>query len=153
MNRRTKLFVALVTVAILALGGIAYALWSATGTGSGNAKARTAITVDVNAATGTADLYPGSTDGDIHFTLDNDNPYSITFDSFAAGTITSDDEANCSQSLVTVDDSGAISVAVGANATGTAGTIADVVSLDSSAGDLCQGVTFTIALTLTGSQD
>jgi hypothetical protein len=153
MKRRTRLFIALVAVGILVLGGIAYALWSADGSGSGNAKARTAITVDVNAATGTADLYPGATDGDIHFTLDNDNPYAITFDSFTAGTITSSNEADCPAALVTVDDSGAISVGVGANATGTAGTIADVVTLDSTAGDDCQGVTFTIALTLTGSQD
>ena len=39
-----------------------------------------------------------------------------------------------------------------ANATSGAQSIANVVSMGSTAPDGCQGVTFTIALTLTGSQ-
>jgi hypothetical protein len=153
MSKRKKALVALVGVAVMVLGGIAYAAWTADGSGTGTAHARTAIVVDVNAATGTADLYPGATDGDVHFTLDNDNPYAVTFNGFTVGTITSSDEDNCPASLVSVDDSGAISVPVAANTSGAAGVIDGVVSLDHAATDGCQGVTFGIGLSLTGSQD
>jgi hypothetical protein len=153
MSKRKKILVALVGVAVMVLGGIAYAVWSANGTGSGQAEARSAVTVDVNAASGTADLWPGATDGDIHFTLDNTNPYAVTFTGFTAGTITSSAPVLCPSSLVTVDDAGGISVPVGANATNVAGVINGVVSLDHAATNACQGVTFDIALTLTGSQD
>jgi hypothetical protein len=153
MSKRKKILVALVGVAVMVLGGIAYAAWTADGSGTGTAHARTAIVVNVNAATGTADLYPGATDGDIHFTLDNDNPYAVTFTGFTTGSITSSDEANCPASLVSVDDSGAISAPVAANTSGAAGAIDGVVSLDHAAADGCQGVTFNIGLSLTGSQD
>ncbi|HEY3671330.1 MAG TPA: hypothetical protein VGN51_10385 [Acidimicrobiia bacterium] len=155
MSKRKKLFVALASVAVLVLGGIAYAAWTADGSGTGKAHARDAIVVGVNAATGTADLYPGVTDGDIHFTLDNDNPYAVTFTGFTAGMITSSAPVACPASLVTVDDTSPISVpvAVAAGASGSAGEIDGVVSLDHAALDGCQGVTFDIDLTLTGSQD
>jgi len=41
----------------------------------------------VNAATGAADLYPGFTGGDVHFTLSNPNPYPVTFTTMTAGTV------------------------------------------------------------------
>jgi hypothetical protein len=153
MSKRKKLFVALASVAVLVLGGIAYAAWTADGTGTGRAHARTAIVVDVNAATGAADLYPGATDGDIHFTLDNDNPYAVTFTGFTAGTITSSAPVACPSTLVSVNSAGGISVPVAGNTSGFAGEIDGVVSLDHAAPNGCQGVTFDIALTLTGSQD
>ncbi|QYG92824.1 hypothetical protein HC251_10545 [Iamia sp. SCSIO 61187] len=132
--------------------GVAAALWSSDATGGGQAEARTAETVTVAAATGTADLYPGFTDGDLTFTLDNDNPYPITFTSADAGTVTSSDEAGCPASLVTVDDATGLELDVAAEATTATLTVADVVSLDVSAEDECQGVVFSIELTLSGSQ-
>src|SRR5882757_6341002 len=53
MSKRKKVFVALVGVAVMVLGGIAYAAWTADGSGTGRAHARSAITVGVNVATGT----------------------------------------------------------------------------------------------------
>jgi hypothetical protein len=154
MSRRKKLVIALAGVAVLVLGGIAYALWTANGTGSGSAKARTAATITLTAsASPTADLYPGFAGGNIYFTATNSNPYDVTFDSFTVGTIVSSDPTNCPASNVTVDDSGAIDVAAGANTTDVAEEIDGVVSMDSGAPDGCQGVTFTIPLALTGSQD
>src|SRR5688500_13961672 len=82
--------------------GIAAALWSSNGTGSGRSQARTAQTVTVTAATGTADLYPGFADGDVYFTLTNTNPYPIVFTAADAGTITSSDPTGCPASLLTV---------------------------------------------------
>jgi hypothetical protein len=152
MSRTRKILIA-VGVMVLVLGGVAVALWSADGSGNGQAKALTAqeVTFAVNPA-GTADLYPGFTGGDIHFLATNPNPYPVNFTGFTVGTITSSDEANCAASLVTVDTVTAIDVDVAANASSAAGTIPNVVTLNSSAGDLCQGVVFTIPVTLTGSQ-
>jgi hypothetical protein len=153
MSKRKKLLVALVGVAVLVLGGIAYALWSADGSGSGTAQARTAaditLAVDTSQA---ADLYPGFTGGNIYFKASNTNPYGVTFTGWTAGAVVSSDEENCPASLVTVDDSDPISIPVAANASDVQKEIDGVVSLSSLADDGCQGVTFTIPLTLTGSQ-
>jgi len=131
--------------------GTAYALWTADGTGSGSSKALTAQSVTVSATTPTADLYPGFTQGDVFFTLTNNNPYAITFTSMTAGTVTSSDEANCPASNVTVAGASGLSIAAPAGGP-TAASIADVVSMASAAPDACQGVTFTIGLTLSGTQ-
>jgi hypothetical protein len=153
MSKRKKLLVALVGVAVLVLGGIAYALWNATGEGTGRATARTAIDIDVVARSGAADLYPGFTEGDIFFTLDNDNPYPVNFDEFTVNEITSSDPTNCPASLLDVDDSVAIDIDLAASTVSPVDSeIADVVTLSSAAGDACQGVEFTIDLTLSGSQ-
>ncbi len=151
--RHTRKIVISAIAVFVGLGiGVAAALWSSTGTGAGRAQARTAQTVTVTAATGTADLYPGFTDGDLYFTLTNANPYPITFTSADAGAITSSNPTGCPASLVTVDDASGLALEVEANDTSVTESIADVVTLGSTAGDACQGVTFSIALTLTGSQ-
>jgi hypothetical protein len=133
--------------------GIAAAMWTSSGSGPGRSQARTAQSVTVSAATGTADLYPGFADGDVYFTLTNTNPYPITFTAADAGAITSSDPTGCPASLLTVDDvASGLALAVDANDTSATLSVADVVTLDASAPDACQGVSFTIALTLTGSQ-
>ena len=146
--------VAIVGVGVGAVigGSMAYALWSSTASGSGNAKALSAQTITVTAATGAADLYPGFTAGDVHFTLTNSNPYPVTFTTMAAGTVTSSDPTGCPSSNVTVTTPTTISLTSAAGDTNVAKSIADVVSMAGAAPDGCQGVTFTIALTLTGSQ-
>ena len=148
-----KLAVAGLAVGVVAAGGIAYAMWSATSTGSGNAKALTAQTITVTAATGAADLYPGFAAGDVYFTLTNSNPYPVTFTSMTAGTVTSGAPSPCPSSNVTVANATGLSISVPANeSVGVARSIADVVTMVGAAPDGCQGVTFTIGLTLTGSQ-
>ena len=79
MDRKKKVVIGIVTVVTLGAGAAA-ALWSASGSGSGTARSVTAQVVTVTAATGAADLYPGFTGGDVHFTLSNPNPYPVTFD-------------------------------------------------------------------------
>ena len=151
MSTKKKLMIGVASL-VIAAGGVAVALWSATGTGSGTARALTAQTVTVTAQTGAADLYPGFTGGDVYFSLTNTNPYAITFTSMTAGVVTSGDEANCPASNVTVANASGLTLNVGANATSGTLTIANVASMASGAPDGCQGVTFTVALTLTGSQ-
>jgi hypothetical protein len=149
---KKKIVVVLVAVVVLGTAGVAFAMWSANGSGSGNAKALTANTVTVNAVTGAADLYPGFAGGDVSFTLTNTNPYPVTFTSMTAGAITSSNQASCPASNLTVANAAALSLLVGPNATSGTQSIADVVTLASAAPDGCQGITFTVALTLTGTQ-
>jgi hypothetical protein len=146
-----KVAVAGVGVGAVIGGTMAYALWTANGSGSGNAKALSAQSITVTAATGAADLYPGFTQGDVFFTVSNTNPYPVTFTGMTAGTVVSGDPTNCPASNVTVS-SATVSIAVPAGATNASKSIADVVTMISGAPDGCQGVTFTIPLTLTGSQ-
>ncbi len=102
MNRRSKVAGALALGVMLLGGGIAGALWAASGSGSGEANAVTAQVVTVSAATGAADLYPGFTGGDVFFTVTNANPYSVMFSSMAVGTVTSSDPVGCPSSSVSV---------------------------------------------------
>ena len=148
-------------LALLVTSGVAFALWSGQGTGSGRAQATTAVTatvtpVDCTVAPACADLYPGFTEGDVYFTITNDNPYDITFDGMTAGAITVDvDHAeDCLATNITVESpvSGLSLVAPASSTTGQL-SIDDVVTMDDAAPDGCQGASFDIVLTLTGTQD
>ena len=142
----------LVIGAVGATAGAAVAMWVSTGSGSGDAKAVSAVNITVTATAGTADLYPGFTQGDVFFTSANTNPYPVTFTSMTSGTVTSSDPTNCPSANVTVANATGLSLLVSAGATAQAGTIANVVSMAAGAPDGCQGVVFTIGLTLSGSQ-
>lgn len=153
MSRKKKLVAGGVAVAILAVAGVAFALWSSTGSGSGTATATEAVSAAVNPSGGVPDLYPGFTDGDVYFTVTNDNPYPIEYQSMAAGTVTSGNEAACPASNVTVADvPSGLALASPAESTSTELSIADVVSMAAAAPDGCQGVSFDIDLVLTGVQ-
>lgn len=151
MNRRNKIAAIGATVTLIG-GGAAFAAWSASGTGPGQARALTAQSITVSSATATADLYPGFTGGDVSFSLTNPNPYPVTLTAMTAGTVTSSDPTACPASNITVSPATGLSLAVGAADTASGQTIADVVSMASTAPDGCQGVTFTISLSLTGAQ-
>ncbi len=151
-SRIAKVLAATVGVALIGAGGIAYSLWSTAGVGPGQAGALTAQSITVTAAAGAADLYPGGTAGAVHFTLTNPNPYPVTFTSMSAGTVTSSDPVACPASNVTVAGATGLSLTVGANATSSPQSIAGVVSMALAAPDGCQAKTFTVALTLAGSQ-
>jgi len=133
-------------------GGIAAALWSANGSGPGQAKALSAQSLTVTAATGAADLYPGFTGGDVFFTITNPNPYPVTFTSMTAGTVTSSNPAACPSTNVSVANASGLSLAAAASSTSGTQSIANVVTMAAGAPDGCQGATFTINLTLSGSQ-
>lgn len=143
---------ALIGVSVPLAGAAAYGLWTSSGTGSSGAKALTAQTITVSASSGAADLYPGFTQGKVFFTSANTNPYPVTFTSMTAGSITSSDPTNCPASNVSVANASGLSIVVPAGATAAPGTIANVVTMVAGAPDGCQGVVFTISLTLTGSQ-
>jgi hypothetical protein len=133
--------------------GIAFAAWTATGTGSGYAKATTAqplTTVDVSASTA-ATLYPGAT-GDVQLEISNPNPYIVRVtDVTGNGAITAS-AGGCNATSVTFTDqtgmSPGLQVAAGGSATFT---LTGAVQMDGTANDACQGATFTIPVSLSGT--
>ncbi|HEX2785768.1 MAG TPA: hypothetical protein VHN36_19495, partial [Ilumatobacteraceae bacterium] len=130
---------ALLGVSLTLVGAAAYALWTSTGSGSSGAKALTAQTITVSASSGTADLYPGFTQGDLYFTSANTNPYPVTFTSMTPGSITSSDQTNCPAANVSVVSASGLSIVVPAGATASPGTVANVVTMAAGAPDGCQG--------------
>lgn len=151
MSRTKKASIAIM-IAGLALSGIAFALWSTTGSGSGRATATSSQTVTVTASTGPGDLYPGFTAGDVYFTLTNPNPYAVTFTSMTAGTPISANPTACPSINVTVTGKAGLSLVVAGNSTSAQLSITDVASMVPAAPDGCQGMSWDIPLTLTGAQ-
>jgi hypothetical protein len=149
-SRRTGVTTAFVLGALIV--SVAFAAWTSTGSGSGRAKSLSAQNSTVTARTGAADLYPGFTDGDLYFTVNNPNPYDVTFTSATFDAVTSFDTAACPSANVTVDASAAgLSLTVPANSTGTDLKIDNVVSMASGAPNGCQDMTFDIVVTLAQS--
>ena len=153
--RRRRLYVVLtIGGVVLSSAGVALGLWAASGAGSGGAAALTAQTLTVNAAPSpSADLFPGAS-GALQFELSNPNPYPVSLTAVAYGAVTSSNEASCPATNLTpaADGNLASPISLSANAVDTAATIANAITLSSAAPDGCQGVTFTVAVTLTGSQ-
>jgi hypothetical protein len=135
--------------------GVAFAAWTQTGSGSATAKAVNPTNSAVTTDAAVADLYPGFTGGDVYFKIDNPNPYPVRFTSLTPGTISSSDPTNCpmSPAKVTAVSKSGLTIDVPANTTTPISkSVADVVTMDATAPDGCKGVTFTIAVTLSGSQ-
>lgn len=151
-RRTTAVSVATAATLVLA-GGVAYAYWTTTAQGDGAALSRSNITTTVTAAAATADLYPGGT-GAVKFTLDNPNPYDVSFTSVTAASVVSDNTGACPNSNISINPTlpHAISIPVAAGATATPGSVAGLVKMAAAAGNGCQGVGFTVTLTLAGSQ-
>ena len=144
------------TAAVLLVGGIlgagvAMAAWTQTGSGSGAAQAKTAVASVVTAGTTTADLYPGKTGGNLSMSITNPNPYPVTFTSATGGAITVDaGHAGCTTTGVTVSTASFAGITVPAGSGGTA-LSAPIVAMDNTSLNACQGATFTIAVTLSGT--
>ena len=131
--------------------GVAAAAWVQTGTGVGEARATTAVASTIVAGTPVADLYPGKTGGNVIFTVNNPNDYAVNFTSLAAGTVTNTSNPACAASNVTLNGPVTVDIDVPANSTSAAVTVPGVTNMISNADNACQGVTFEVALTLTGA--
>ena len=154
-----KLPLVLSTAMVLIIGhsavnGAAYASFNSTDSGSRSATAGSTITVTVTATTGTADLLRGGS-GATYFTLKNANSFGVTFTGVETGAkVVSNNTGACANSYISIGPalpyafSPAISLA--AHATSVTQSIPNVVKLLSTAPTGCQGVTFTVTLTLSG---
>lgn len=128
--------------------GTVFAAWTSNGTGTGRAKSTQASSLTVTARTGTADLYPGFTGGDVYFTIANPNNYDVTYTAATFGLVTSSDTTACPSLNVTTLPAAVINLTVPAGSTGTDLKIADVVTMLLTAPDGCQNKTFDIPITL-----
>lgn len=146
--------VGILTVSMLLAAGLGYALWNASGSGPGTASSISAGTITVAASTGAADLYPGFADGDLYFTLDNPNPYPVTFTTATPGSLSTTSPAGCAAATYLALDPGpwTVSITVAANAVAQPASIADVVQMSAGAPDGCQSKSFSVSLTLAGTQ-
>jgi hypothetical protein len=155
---RKKLVAIGATLVVAGAGAVvAYAAWSAHGSGNGTASARSAQAVTVTAAAnGSADMYPGGPAGTISFTLSNPNPYALTLTAVSYGTpVSAADLSGCPSTNLTVNGSAPATVSYNlpAGASNVAESIAGVLDLSHSAPDGCQGVSFSVPITLTGTQN
>ena len=96
---------------------------------------------------GGADLYPGFEGGDLHFTIVNSSDEAMTFDRVTTDSIVSSDAAHCSADNVAVLSRTDVSIVAPADSS-TDVRVSDVVTMLRSAPDGCQGVSFTIGVSL-----
>ena len=159
---RTLTLAALVAVGLS--GGIGYAFWSSLASGAATVGAASAQPLGVGSSvTPVADLYPGKTSG-LGVVLTNSNPYPVQLTKLTAVSVTSNDESGCpGATYITVPQPVSAGLAAGgfllqtpvevpAGSTGTAVTVADLIVMTPAAPDACQGKTFTVALSFSGSQ-
>jgi hypothetical protein len=147
-----------VIAAVMSIVGLVYAAWTTNGTGSAYAKAGSSQaigTVDVSAST-TATLYPGVS-GDVLIKLDNPNPYPVTVTAISGnGSITADaGHSGCTTTGVTFSNQTGLSLVIPAKSGSTNGslqtTLSGAASMSNASLNACQGATFTIPVSLTGT--
>lgn len=153
MTTKKKRLVITSCIAAATIGGgaVAHAEWGATATGSGRVGATTTVQATVDPADGAPDLYPGFTEGDVFFSIVNPNEYPVLYTDMSPGTITSSEPVACPAPNVTVAPASDLNL-VSPPGTSSTLSIANIVSMSTTAPDGCQGVSFDIALDLTGQQ-
>lgn len=155
--RRVGIVVLALAVAGIATG-VALAVWTVSGSGSGGGAAAVAQNLTVTAVTPTgssASLYPGGPAGQVEFTVANPNPFAVTITGLSWGTPVSGNTSACANTNISLDASAptTASISIPANATaGTVYTVAGVLDLAHTAGNGCEGQSFSIPLTVTATQ-
>jgi hypothetical protein len=81
---RARLAPLIVVVAVLAIGGVAYAYWTQGGSGSGSATAGTTSGITVNQTGAPSGLYPGGPAVGLAGTFTNPNPGPVSISSVTA---------------------------------------------------------------------
>jgi hypothetical protein len=143
------------TLTVLGVAGMVYAAWTSSGTGSAYAKAGSAqalTTVDVSAST-TASLYP-SADGNVLIKVSNPNPYPVRVTNVTGtGAITADaGHASCVVTGVTFVNQTGQTIDVPASGA-TQATLTNAAHMANTSDNGCQGATFTIPVSLSGSSN
>jgi hypothetical protein len=154
---KTTIGASIAVAAFIVGGGIAIASWSVSGSGSGAGAATVAqslVVTPVTPAGANASIYPGGPAGPAFFNIQNPNPFAVTITGVAWGTPTSTNVSTCASSNVALDIGAptTVSISVPANSTASNVQVNGVFDLSHSAGNGCQGVAFTIPVTVTGAQ-
>lgn len=154
LTGRTLVVGAAGALALGTVSGIAYAAWnvSTAPNGASGARAASAVQLTVSAGTSPGDLYPStSATGSVYMELTNPNPFPVTLTAATFGAPTTAVTA-CPGSNITVPNQTGLSISVPANTTtAVARTLPNIVTMSTSAPNECQGVVFTIPVTLTGT--
>jgi len=153
--RHSRLLSAGLTLIFLGIVGLVYAAWTTNGSGNGYAKAGSSqalTTVDVSAST-SASLYPGVT-GNVLIKINNPNPYNVRVTAVSGnGAITPDSgHSGCTTTGVTFTDQTGLTLDVAAS-TATQFTLSGAASMSNASLNACQGATFTIPVSLTGTSN
>jgi hypothetical protein len=126
--------------------GVAYAVWSATGSGATTAKAGTTTALTATASITGGPLYPGAT-ADLTVVVTNPNAVPVTVTTIAAGTVAA--SAGCSTHGVTVTIPATVNLLVPANGSAPR-TLTGAVAMSTASSSDCQGATFTVPVTVGG---
>ncbi|GAA1588820.1 hypothetical protein [Actinoplanes couchii] len=158
MRKAKSALAVVIAVALVAVGGAAWALWSVGG--KGNATARGGTVIELLAA-GRPDpgtpLYPGA-GLDLLVMVRNDNTFPVRVDRIRPGsaTATADDKhrkAGCLRTGVSLSRP-VYSVALDIAPDSSANVLLPAaVRMTDDSDSACQGATFTLPLTLTGRSD
>ena len=150
-------------------GGVAVASWTATGTGTGSAQAASVSGLVVSAGTPLGALYPlpadstpatgygSGTVGSVATTVANPNPFPVTITTATVGSVTTNplNGRTCAAGSVLPTTGAPITlsppVTLAAGSGPTAVTVPGALYMVSSAEDGCQGATFTVPVTVTGT--
>lgn len=126
--------------AVVLGGGVAYAVWTSTGSGAGTSKAATLVAPTVTAGTAPAgQLYPGltangtSAGGDLVVVASNPNAFPITV-TVTGGTFAG---TGCTTSGVSIGSAASFSLT--ANQAATTFALSKVLSMSAAATNDCQG--------------
>jgi len=151
---RGTVAVATTLVLTAAVGGAAFAAWSASGTGSGTAASGTATALTTSATTAPASAaYPGGPAVALALVASNPNGFpgrvtSITLDT-ARPVVVTGGSGTCTAPPVAVSAT-ALSINLAANASNVSLTVPGALTLGASTPSGCQGATFTVPVVLNG---
>lgn len=155
--RNRKIIIGLTATAVLAGGGIAYAVWTVNGSGSGGATAAIANNLQIAAVippSSSSTLYPGGPASAVSLTIANPNPFPVTVSSYSWGTPLSNAPTVCASSQVSVDANAptTANISLPANAPATTVVVPGVIDLAHTAPNGCQGLSFSVPVTVTAIQ-
>lgn len=163
LSRRWKLIVAAGSLAAMVATALVFAAWTTNGSGQGYAKAGSSSslsTVDVSASAA-ATLYPG-TSGDVLIKISNPNPYPVRVTEVSLNGANSDivadaSHSGCTTTGVSFSNQTELSIDVPAKSGGTNGTaqvtLTNAAAMSNASLDACQGATFTIPVSISGSSN
>ena len=165
MKRRLVLVSAMAAVFAVGVGaGGAYAYFTSHGSGTGSAATGSALGITATAAASPGanpNLYPGGPGVAVNFTVNNPNPYPVSFTGWSGATlsgVTPVGSNTCTTGdfqIAAASGSFGSALNIPANTSsspGVSGTANGVVQLTTSAQNGCQGATVTVTLTLTGGK-
>jgi hypothetical protein len=158
VRKKKRLVVLTILLVAASAIGVAIAAWTTGGSGSGQASAGTAASMTISAGTPSTSLYPTAS-ADVAAVVSNPNPYKVHVSSISLGAVTVDGgHSGCntgSVSTTSPQDNSGSGWDVPAKSGGVNGSLnvdlANAISMSNAANDSCQGATFTVALTATGT--